>query len=166
MTKQLSCGFLFFNKQKQLLLCHITPTATNCFIKDKFDIPKGQMDNNESALEVALRELFEETNVDLSNEVETNTIIDLGVQPYNKKKNIHLFLFWDKEDLYLNDLTKLKCNSTFVDALDGKTYTENDGFKLFEWGNVIKQNEKIHSGASSYLYPSMAKMLSNLNLYL
>lgn len=80
MKKKLSCGILFFNKKKELLLCHVTGN-------DFWDLPKGKIEEGEVPIETAIRETFEETGFIASK----SELKDLGRFDYNKSKDLHLF---------------------------------------------------------------------------
>ena len=56
-----SCGIVLFYSEEFLLIQH--STASNK-IKGHWDFPKGHVENNETELETAIRELQEETGID------------------------------------------------------------------------------------------------------
>lgn len=90
--KKVSCGFICISpKTHEILGCH--PFGKG----DVYDIPKGCIDDGETPFQCAVRELYEETGI-VYPENENNTI-DFGEVPYNREKNLHLFLFpMDKLD--------------------------------------------------------------------
>ena len=52
-SKRLSCGVVIINTDRELLLCHVTGHG-------HWDLPKGGIDDGETAVEAACRELWEE----------------------------------------------------------------------------------------------------------
>lgn len=112
----ISCGTLVVNAAGQLLLCHVTNTP-------KWDIPKGMQDAGESALEAAMRELFEEAGVVFGAE----RFEDLGCFDYRPDKRLHLFKVLALADL--PDLSVLTCTSFFPHPKTGKPTPETDGFR-------------------------------------
>ncbi len=55
MKKEKSCGCIIFNDKFEVLLIHMN--------QGHWSFPKGHVENNESEVETALREVFEETNI-------------------------------------------------------------------------------------------------------
>ena len=58
MAKQITCGIVFIDPIAQKILM-IHPTNQ----KDYWDFPKGRLENDETALEAAIREVQEETSI-------------------------------------------------------------------------------------------------------
>ena len=56
-----SCGIVLFYSEEFLLIQHSTESNK---IKGHWDFPKGHIENNETELETAIRELQEETGID------------------------------------------------------------------------------------------------------
>jgi 8-oxo-dGTP pyrophosphatase MutT (NUDIX family) len=75
----LSCGVLILNRQRELLLCHATGTA-------RWDIPKGVGEPGEAEVQTAVREVIEETGIELA----ADDLLDLGRFPYLRGKDLHL----------------------------------------------------------------------------
>lgn len=133
-----SCGVIIVNEQNELFMGHSTG---NKF----YDIPKGLLDEGETEYQCALRECNEETSIDLSNK----SLKDLGLFPYNKEKNLHLFIvFLNKNEIELENLV---CNSFFEDFYTKKMKPEVDEFK---W---VSLNELTEHCAKS-----MGKLLNKL----
>lgn len=118
----------------QMLLAHATYTP-------RWDIPKGGIEENESPLDAALRECWEETNLDFKTQKEA--IIDLGEQVYIKGKNLHLFTLDLPEALPLNSC---KCH-TFVEK-NGHKYPETDRWEWFVFEEVLN---KVGKGLGNLL---------------
>lgn len=111
--KTLTCG-TFITDGKCTLLGHSTG---NPF----WDIPKGKLEDGETPLEAAIRECKEEFDYDLKPE----NMVDIGRFSYNKRKNIHLFLYIVESFPNIDDL---KCNS----LIDNSNRPEIDGYRLFK----------------------------------
>jgi len=120
--KKLSCGFIIVDKKTGLYLGCIPNKKQN----DLCDLPKGAVEPDESHLCCAMRELREETGIVLPTESD-NAIgfmfEDLGVVPYLKDKDLHLFL-----TEYDVNVDELKCVSMF--DWYGKMIPEMCGYKL------------------------------------
>ena len=55
---KITCGIFLFNKRGELLIVHPTFHAKNIW-----SIPKGTQDSNETPLQAAIREMFEEIGI-------------------------------------------------------------------------------------------------------
>jgi ADP-ribose pyrophosphatase YjhB (NUDIX family) len=98
-----TCGIFIFSKNNKLLICR----ATN---SNNWSIPKGQKDLNESNIETAIRECFEETNLALEKE----HLIYIGEEIYkSKKKKLIAFIY----KFPINEDVELKCNSFFNETI-------------------------------------------------
>jgi 8-oxo-dGTP pyrophosphatase MutT (NUDIX family) len=123
MSKTITAGIFFINKDNKLLICH--PTNHK---KSFFSIPKGKVEENETLLEAALRETSEESNVDFS---VCKVIHKLNPVPYKlKNKELNPFCILENEnDMINSDDFELKCNS-FVKSSSGKNaFLEMDGYQ-------------------------------------
>jgi 8-oxo-dGTP pyrophosphatase MutT (NUDIX family) len=88
MGKVVAAGIFLVNKNNNVLICHPTNHPM-----DFWSIPKGKIEDGESLLECALRETFEETNIDLR---KCGNIIKLDPVSYRHgKKILHPFLIWE-----------------------------------------------------------------------
>jgi 8-oxo-dGTP pyrophosphatase MutT (NUDIX family) len=79
MVKVVSCGVVMLNARREVFACHTTGTP-------RWDLPKGVQDPGESALQTALREVWEETSLAL----EPQMLCDLGLYDYLPAKRLHL----------------------------------------------------------------------------
>lgn len=116
MSLPISCGTLIVNSARQLLLCHVTGTA-------RWDIPKGMMDDGETPLQAAQRELLEEAGLVLDGAGWQ----DLGEFDYRPDKRLHLFRVEVGDTL--GDLQQLNCTSMFVHEVSGVLTPECDGYR-------------------------------------
>ena len=116
MARQLSCGTLVINANRELLLCHVTGTAS-------WDIPKGLQDPGEKPLQAARRELFEETGLCFDEAL----FEEIGDFDYRPDKRLHLFKVEVADKMC--SLDELKCTSFFPHHITGKPTPEADGFR-------------------------------------
>lgn len=133
--KTISAGIFILRKDDKLLICH--PTG---HVQTLWSIPKGKVEENETEIDAAIRETFEETNIDLK---ETTNFIIHELDPVNytnKKKILKPFLFVEKSDSNIDwENIEIKCNS-FVSEARGN-FLEMDDFK---WVSFEEAIEKLH----------------------
>lgn len=123
-----SCGFLI-KTNNGFLQCHSTGKK---FIPGTYDLPKGHLEYGEDAFKCALRELYEETNIEWNEKdftfvdndpINDFEVLDLGRNSYTRGKDLHLFV------VYMSEITtELKCNSFFERW--GKNIPEVNGYKF------------------------------------
>lgn len=115
--RTVSCGVILLDGSGRVLLAHATETS-------HWDIPKGQPDPGEAPVDAALRELREETGIELS----AARLKDLGRFAYRRDKDLHLFAarIVDGEV----DIARCVCTSLFPSRRNGKDIPEMDAF---EW---------------------------------
>ncbi|MDR6536480.1 NUDIX hydrolase [Variovorax soli] len=120
--KTVSYGVLIFNEQGQLLLAHATG-------QKHWDIPKGGAEEGESAREAAIREVREETGIELA----ADSLQELGRWPYLSRKDLHLF----RVDLLTRDcdIAACRCTSFFPHRKSGAMIPEVDRFR---WVDVAE----------------------------
>lgn len=136
MTKKISCGLILHNNT-HLLTVHPT------FCK-KWDIPKGEVNEDESFIDCVLREVYEETNL---------------ILPPGKLKMLSKFHYLSNKDLvlfsyYTNNLPStltMKCNSYF--EKDGKQYKEVDKYLYHDFDKI-----------EDWLWPNLGEIIKNLDL--
>lgn len=128
MPKELSCGFILFQKgTDRLLVCH--PNGKPGTGYHSFDIPKGHIEDNEEPFDAAMRELREETGI-----TEVEDIRDLGHCPYQSTKALHLF------SAYADfDINQLHCDSMFTDNF-GNEKREVDKYRLTRDPELLFKN--------------------------
>lgn len=141
MPKAISCGFIIFDRETGgILACH--PTGRPSGPEMAYDIPKGHLEEGEQPLEAALRELREETGMDLpTHEV---PIHEIGLVPYQKQKA--LYLFSTSMQGLRHKIGRLHCNSLFTDSF-GNEKPEVDGYMLTADTRLFFKNLQPHINA-------------------
>lgn len=124
MCKQISAATLITDG-KRLLVGRVTGEG------DRWDLPKGCIDEGESALETAVREVFEETGLRLD---PANCSPSLGVLPYYDAKDLNVFVYLT--DMSKIDIDSLVCTSTFYDEEMKMDRPEIDAFKIIEIDDI------------------------------
>lgn len=131
-----TAGIFLLNGKNELLIVHPTNAPYNTW-----SIPKGLVDENETVVDAAKREFFEETNV----EIDKLKLVyfkegEQVVYP-NKKKT--LCPFFAKVLIGTKEL-ELKCNS----LVEGQNFYEND---RIEWMPIEKALSLIHKTQATAL---------------
>jgi 8-oxo-dGTP pyrophosphatase MutT (NUDIX family) len=125
---KISCGVYLFNNDNKLLVEHPTGHKPNIWT-----IPKGRMDDGETDyFEVAKRELFEETNIDL-NKLNIIRKEEFGLIRY-RETNKYLKGFFVRVDSDLSDI-ELGCES-MVYRNGVPSFAEVDGYKWVTIGEA------------------------------
>jgi putative (di)nucleoside polyphosphate hydrolase len=119
--KTTSFGVLITNEQGQLLMAHATG-------RKHWDIPKGGAEEGESARNAAVREVREETGIELA----PDSLEEIGRMRYLSAKDLHLF----RVTLHTRDcdIASCKCTSFFPHPASGAMTPEVDRFK---WVDVV-----------------------------
>ena len=114
--KRVTSAIVIINRDGNILGCHATgkPKGTG------YDFPKGMVEVGESDRDAAIRELWEETDITLKH---PERLIDCGVHPHNREKDIHIFLY--QTDYFPGPW---KCNSFF--ELNGHKIPEVDSYMV------------------------------------
>lgn len=133
-----SCGIIIINELNEIFVGHSTG---NKF----YDIPKGMLEAGESPISCAVRECQEETSLVFS-EAE---LTELGLFPYNKEKNLHLF--FTKVNKSSIELSSLVCHSMFEHYYTKKLLPEVDSFTWIKFNEVEQHCAK-----------SMGKLLTKI----
>lgn len=136
---KLSCGIVLINSMGRILACkpHERP-------HQYYDVPKGEIDEGETPYECALRETFEETGLDLTDQ----ELIDCGEFTYiPNKKNIHLFMcHYD-----IDNIENLVCTSMYFNRDKKMLCPEISEYRFV----TPEQIEEI-------FYPSLVPVLKNI----
>ena len=139
LKKSTSCGVVITDGNN-VLLGHVT--------KGKWwDLPKGGVNPGESFLQAAVRELREETGI----EVDGAVLSPLGIFTYKPKKDLALYL-WRVDSM--PDPDSLECISYFTDKR-GRSIPELDSFQVVSWNEAAKK-----------VNPDMAQVLSKVRVSL
>lgn len=130
------------DRDGRILGCHATGRP-----KDSgYDFPKGMVDASDSSdFAAACRELSEETGLTLdfleeSGVLVTEYVIDCGVFPHNKEKDIHIFVCPVKEF----PTEHLECRS-FFELPNGRTVAEVDGYAVIGKDDRIMFNKVLQN---------------------
>ena len=116
MPKLLSCGVIVRRAPGELLLCHATG-------RNYWDIPKGVRDDGETSVAAALRELSEETGIELGAE----RVRDVGLHKYLARKNLHLFIV--DPPLPALDADSCRCSTHYTPRYGTREIPEVDAYR-------------------------------------
>lgn len=141
--KELSCGFLLLDKKTHNIL-GCKPSGSERKDSVCFDIPKGHIEDGESYLQCALRELYEETGIAAD---EITNIQEIGRLTYRTGKK-DLYLFSAECDI---DVSKLHCESMFTDNF-GNIKPEVCAYEL-----IPVDKEKIRDK----FFPNLQRIINN-----
>jgi 8-oxo-dGTP pyrophosphatase MutT (NUDIX family) len=109
-----------------------------------WSFPKGLPDEEEGFMSAAIREVLEETSLDLD-KIKGSFGNEIHSQKYtNRDKKVHLFIFKSEEAIEGN--YEIKCESFF--ELKGKHYPENDDAKWIFPEEAVKY---LHEAQKSIL---------------
>ncbi|WP_027793382.1 NUDIX hydrolase [Paraburkholderia acidipaludis] len=123
--KIVSCGTVLLDPQGRVLLAHATGT-------NHWDIPKGQGEPGETESASALREMVEETGI----EIDAARLADLGRFVYRRDKDLHLFAARALQQEL--DLSRCHCTSLFPRREDGVMIPEMDAWLWVAPGDVAR----------------------------
>ncbi|AHY25373.1 nudix hydrolase [Serratia phage PS2] len=122
---EVSAGVLIFRNGSSpaILMGHATGT-------NRWDIPKGHIEEGEAPIEAACRELKEETGINII----PSYLMDIGRHEYIKgKKDLHLFVYTG-----FQDFVPAKCVCTSYFERDGEQIPEMDAFAWVHLKNLKK----------------------------
>jgi 8-oxo-dGTP pyrophosphatase MutT (NUDIX family) len=115
----------------------------------KYDLPKGHVEKDESFIDAAFREAYEETGYDFSNYKYYARPLSSVPMPYNSAKKIILY---EVRVDNLPDLSSYKCKSFFKNSA-GKLVPE-----------VIGYAYKPITELSIWLFPNYKKIIDKIKL--
>jgi ADP-ribose pyrophosphatase YjhB (NUDIX family) len=124
-----TAGIFIFNGKNEILLVHPTNASFTTW-----SIPKGIVEEHESPAEAVVRELLEETNVDLNQLKKVYFERGNDVKYASGKKT--LIPFFTKVLVGLKEID-YKCNT----LVDGKDFYENDAI---QWFKIEDAAQRIH----------------------
>jgi 8-oxo-dGTP pyrophosphatase MutT (NUDIX family) len=123
-----SAGVIIILRNEKVLLCH--PTKSKWF--GSYSFPKGGIEEGESTLDAALRELREETSVVIDKSKISNLKDPIIVDYLNKKgtkyKTITLYT------VYINDLSEIDLTSEVIDL-------ERLQVEEIDWAGFLSKSE-------------------------
>jgi 8-oxo-dGTP pyrophosphatase MutT (NUDIX family) len=135
MAREHASGIFILRKDGKLLICHPTNHAV-----DFYSIPKGKIELGETKIEAAIRETFEETNIDLfgTNDFHITQLESVGYR--SGKKTLHPFLYQEKLISTFDwENIEIKCNSNVPIERGG--FPEMDGYK---WVEISEAKPLLH----------------------
>jgi len=140
-----TCGiYLYSTRKRKFLVCHPTRGAWH-----QWSIPKGLRDGQELLLDVAKREMLEETGIDLS-KLNVKGIFALAPVKYvRQNKILESFLVITDSDLGDHEFA-----STSMTKLD---YPEIDSWK---WIRMIQMENWLHESQKQNL-PQIKNLLKS-----
>lgn len=138
--KQTSCGVLVTDGTR-LLLGHATRSP-------RWDIPKGIADAGEDFTSAAVRELREETGL----QVDPAALIPLGTHRYLPAKDLALF---EWRPAAMPDPATLRCTSLF--AVGNTLLPEFDRFGIFEWPDALSRVGRNMRKILTQMHPNIPK---------
>ena len=127
----ITCAVIIQDRKGKILGCHPTGQKPG----ESYSLPKGCADKGEEDIVAALRELKEETGLELQDQ----DLVDLGTHPYRKGKDIHVYLYKTERLPFIRDL---KCVSCF--ERNGKLIREVNGYAgIQDWNKFSKGIQEI-----------------------
>lgn len=128
-----TAGVFLINKDLKLLVAHPTNHPV-----DFWSIPKGKIDEGESELSGALRELYEESNVDFRDRIFLYHEFNYEVFNNKRKKLKPYVILESKNNVDFNSF-ELKCNSHVEPERGG--FPEMDDYK---WITLDEAEKCLH----------------------
>lgn len=138
---EVSAAILVIDKNRGVLACHPTMQPKG----KMYDIPKGHVELDEDDIDAAVREFEEETGLAT---IDKSYLIDKGIFPYIKHKDIHLFI------LHINSciedsLPFMKCKSYFTNK-QGRNIPEMNGYVV------------LYEGQFHLFMPAMCNLITKI----
>ena len=133
MGKTIAAGIFIIRDDKKVLICHPTNHKP-----DFWSIPKGKVEEGETMIQAAIRETYEETNINL---VEFTMMKDLEPVNYgHKKKMLYPFICWEGCNPTIDwNSFDIKCNSNVPIERGG--FPEMDEYK---WVTLDEAKPLLH----------------------
>jgi predicted NUDIX family NTP pyrophosphohydrolase len=122
-----AAGIFLVRKDGKILIGH--PSGHD---KNFYSIPKGKMDGDETPWQGAMRETYEETNIDLQ-PIELDKIYELKMVKYKHgRKCIHPFVIFEAENNIDFNNFEIKCNAFIPEDAS--------------WNSVMHLSQKMRVG--------------------
>jgi 8-oxo-dGTP pyrophosphatase MutT (NUDIX family) len=138
MAKVIAAGIFIIRRDNRVLICHPTNHKDTLW-----SIPKGKVEEGEGLIDAALRETFEETNLDLKTKIAVSSfhVHNLEAVTYgHKKKMIHPFVYIEHSFSEMDwNALEIKCNSNV--PLDRGGFPEMDEYK---WVSIDEARKLLH----------------------
>ena len=135
-----SSGIILYKKNKHNLLFFVcTPDGPYWYHRELWNFPKGHIENGETELDAAIREIYEETSILLNKNYEYKF---LGHVKQNKNKKVAVFA---KE--YEGENTD-NCTSNLCKTIYHGKVIEHNEIKSYAW---MTYDELVEKGMSCYL---------------
>lgn len=108
----ISCGLFLIRKDNKILIAHPTMHP-----RSSWGIPKGKVEPGESLIEAAIRETYEESNIDVSG---YKVLHDIPFVKYAKtNKILYSFALFEQENNFDFNQFNIKCNSNVPESKGG-----------------------------------------------
>lgn len=143
--KKISAGTIITDGE-YVILGHVTG-------QNNWDLPKGGVDDGESLIHAAIRELKEETGLT----VLADQLLPLGMHPYTQKKNLALYVWMVST---MPNPKHLVCTSLFA-TKSGKLLPELDGFASVAWDQLNKYLRPNMMNVLNKVQPKIQELLKN-----
>lgn len=101
---------------------------------NRFDIPKGIIDENETPIQACVREVKEETGLDIN----TNDLKNHGKFDYLKGKFAKDLYLFELDVDELPNIDKMRCDSFYTDKRTGKRLPEVVGYRYILIDEISK----------------------------
>lgn len=134
---EIAAGLFLINAENKFLVGHPTNHSPNFW-----SIPKGRVEDGENNIDAAVRETFEETNVDVS---DWSIIHNLQPQKYKSgKKILYPFVLFEKQNKINFDKFNLKCNSNVPIEIGGFLEMDDFSYITLEEGRKCLHETQIN----------------------
>jgi len=111
--------------------------------RNKWDLPKGEIEEKEKPIDAAVRECYEETGL----KVPKKELTELGFFEYTKYKDLWLYLYVPDQ---LPSAKNMKCSTYFTDRY-GNSILEVSDYKYIPFSEI-----------DNYFYFSICKVLNKI----
>jgi 8-oxo-dGTP pyrophosphatase MutT (NUDIX family) len=117
-----TAGIFLIRKDNKLLIAHPTKLPEN-----RWSIPKGGIEDGEYPTDAAVREMFEEANVDVSTWTLMHNLEHVKLKYKEEEKLLVPFVLFEKQNNIDFGSFEFKCNSNVPEEMGG--FPEMDDFK-------------------------------------